>query len=97
MAVQPIGPNVSGLATGLPKPVQKPDTAGFTDAINRGLQQVSKNEREADEVIGKVALGQAEIGDLMVATAKAQLSVDVLAQVRDRAIEAYQEIARMQV
>jgi flagellar hook-basal body complex protein FliE len=33
----------------------------------------------------------------MIATTKATLSVDMLVQMRNRAVEAYQEVMRMQV
>ena len=39
--------------------------------------------------------GPAQIADLMVATTKSQLAVDLLVQTRNRAVEAYQEIMRM--
>ncbi|HEY8339144.1 MAG TPA: flagellar hook-basal body complex protein FliE [Egibacteraceae bacterium] len=77
-----------------------PETAapGFADALRNGLQQVSSLERSADTVAETLASGgDAEIHDLMTATSKAQLSVDLLVQVRNRAVEAYQEIMRLQV
>jgi flagellar hook-basal body complex protein FliE len=41
--------------------------------------------------------GETSIEELMVATTKATLTTEMLVQVRNRAVEAYQEIMRMQV
>lgn len=70
----------------------------FGETLRKGIEAVSNAEHSADEVAQSIATGgPAEIHDLMVATSKASLSVDLLVQVRNRAVEAYQEIMRMQV
>lgn len=96
MIIPPIGsiagPTVAGGAS-VPAPAP-----GFGDAIARGIQQVSDSERTADAVALDVATGgPADLHELMAATSKASLSVDLLVQVRNRAVEAYQEIMRIQV
>lgn len=84
----PATPRVGGIGDG-------PD---FGETLKRGIEAVSDAEHAADEVAQNIASGgPAEIHDLMVATSKASLSVDLLVQVRNRAVEAYQEIMRMQV
>lgn len=71
---------------------------GFADAIQSGLETVSQMEFAADAAIQDVASGgDTSVHELMVATSKAQLGVELVAQVRDKAIEAYNEIMRMQV
>jgi len=72
--------------------------AGFADALQQGLQAVSDLERTADHAIQDVASGgPTSVHELMTSTAKAQLGIEMLTTVRDRAVEAYQEIMRMQV
>lgn len=93
-AIPPIG---AVAAAGSP-PVEAPPAAGFADAMKRGLGDVSSLEQQADAVTQSVATGgPAEVADLMTATAKASLGVDLLVQVRNRAVEAYQEVMRLQV
>lgn len=71
---------------------------GFGEMLANGLRQVSASEQQVDAVAQDIAAGGAsEIHDLMAATAKATVSVDLLVQVRNRAVEAYQEIMRIQV
>lgn len=102
-AIPPVGPGA------FPQP-ERPDgvrstqqanssggSAGFSEAIQRGLAQVSEAERTADAAAQEVATGTGDIHQLMATTAKASLSVDLLVQVRNRAVEAYQEIMRIQV
>ncbi len=77
-----------------------PTTAapGFSDAVGGALEAVSKAEAEADFIAQDIAAGgESGVNDLMVAMTKASLSVELLSQVRNRAVEAYQEIMRMQV
>lgn len=97
MAIPPInGP--SPIAAAAPTDVSPAPVAGFDDAIRRGLEQVSGLERGADAVAEQIATGgPARIEDLMIASTKASLGVDLLVQVRNRAVEAYQEIMRLQV
>lgn len=82
-------------ATVTPAPAAAP---GFGDAMARGIQQVSDAEQAADTAALDVATGgPTDLHQLMAATSKASLSVDLLVQVRNRAVEAYQEIMRIQV
>ncbi len=76
-----------------PKPAD-----GFGDTIANALEAVSESEFAADAIAENIATGgDATVQQLMVSMTKAQLNVDLLVQVRNRAIEAYQEIMRMQV
>jgi flagellar hook-basal body complex protein FliE len=70
----------------------------FADAVKRGLESVSQQEFKADGLTEALASGQpVQIQDVMAATAKSQLSVDLLVQVRNKALDAYREIMSMQV
>lgn len=99
MSIPPIGglppmPPVGGSGT----PDAKPSAPGFGDALGRGLQQVSDLERRADAMVADVATGgSTKVHDMMVATTESALAVDMLVQVRDRALEAYHEVMRLQL
>jgi flagellar hook-basal body complex protein FliE len=70
----------------------------FGNSIKSALEAVSEAEFEANVLAEDVAMGgETSVQDLMVAMTKASLSVDLLIQVRNRAVEAYQEIMRMQI
>lgn len=71
---------------------------GFADTITSALEAVSESEFAADAVAESIATGgDASIQELMTSMTKAQLNVDLLVQVRNKAVEAYQEIMRMQI
>lgn len=90
--------DTAGVGRAYTPPTESAAEANFGDALARGLQAVSGLEHQADAVTQNMATGGgATIEDLMLATTKAQLGVDMLATVRDRAVEAYQEIMRMPV
>lgn len=103
MAIPPIGPIVPGTAAQAAAPTRMAGAtpangSDFGQAVARGIEQVSNAEKAADAVALDVATGgPSGIHDLQAATAKASLSVDLLVQVRNRAVEAYQEIMRIQV
>jgi flagellar hook-basal body complex protein FliE len=101
MAIAPIPPIGAGGPIGGPAAAggaARPAAPGFGDAIERGLQQVSQLEHNTDSVTQSIATGGgAQIHDLMIASTQAQLGVDLLVQVRNKAVEAYQEIMRLQV
>jgi flagellar hook-basal body complex protein FliE len=96
----PIGA-VSGISsiatTRSPEPVTPAD-GSFSDKVGNALRSVSEAERSADLMAQDVAAGgDTPVHELMIATTKATLSVDMLVQMRNRAVEAYQEVMRMQV
>ena len=67
-------------------------------AFAESLQKVSDLTGTADQLAEGVATGQLEdIHQFTAAAAKAQLGVELTVAVRNRAVEAYQEIMRMQV
>jgi flagellar hook-basal body complex protein FliE len=71
---------------------------GFGNTISSALEAVSNAELAADTIAQDIATGgEASVQELMTSMTKAQLSVDLLVQVRNKAIEAYQEIMRMQI
>ncbi|MDJ0924464.1 MAG: flagellar hook-basal body complex protein FliE [Acidimicrobiia bacterium] len=98
MTVPPIT-SVTGTAGVNAAGAASPSAAqGFGDTISNALQAVSESEFAADAIAESVATGgDATVQQLMVSMTKAQLSVDLLVQVRNKAVEAYQEIMRMQV
>lgn len=98
--IPPIGAISPVQLPDLPVASTSPNPAGngFANALANGLQQVSGLENRADAMIEDVAIGgKTQVHDVMVATTEAGLAVDMLVQVRDRAMEAYTEVMRMQL
>ncbi len=59
---------------------------------------MSQQEFQANGLTEALASGQpVQIQDVMAATTKSQLSLDLLVQVRNKALDAYREITSMQI
>jgi len=74
-----------------PKPQQ-----GFGDIIRGAVEKVNKLEAEADQSIGDLLQGKADIHETMIALQKSDISMRTFLAVRNKVIEAYREIMRMQ-
>lgn len=71
---------------------------GFGQMLAQGIESVTAAQENASVLSGQLATGElTDISDFTTAAAKASLGVSLTAAVRNRAIEAYQEIMRMQV
>ena len=63
-----------------------------------GLKEVQAMQDNANTTAGQLATGElTNIHDFTTAAAKAQLGIQLTAALRNKAVEAYQEIMRMQV
>jgi flagellar hook-basal body complex protein FliE len=95
VSIAPIAGGVTPIPpVAAPRPAEAAGKADFA----AGLEQVQKLTDTADQLGAQVATGKLEnIHDFMAASAKANLAVELTASVRNRAVEAYQEIMRMQV
>ncbi len=67
------------------------------EAFEKIFDQAAKNLEEADQAALKVNTGEADLHDAMIAMEKADISLRMLVQVRNKAVDAYKEIMRMQV
>jgi len=93
--------NVSGLSQAFPtqpgKPVQNP-VNDFSDLLGKMVGKVSELQNDADKSIQSLATGQSKgLHEVMLSVEKASVSFQMLTQVRNKAVEAYQEIMRMSV
>ncbi|WP_426104789.1 flagellar hook-basal body complex protein FliE [Massilia sp. TSP1-1-2] len=78
-------------------PVQPP-AGGFAQWFAHEVGQVNDTLIAAQDGVQKLASGEAgNLHDLMIRMEEAKLSFQLLAQVRTRMLEAYQEIMRTQV
>jgi flagellar hook-basal body complex protein FliE len=77
---------------------QAPDRVDFKELLNTAIKSVSETQTGADEAISKLASGQnIELHNVMLAAQKAELTLQLALQVKNKVTEAYQEIMRMQI
>ncbi|BCW99514.1 MAG: hypothetical protein KatS3mg024_2341 [Armatimonadota bacterium] len=71
---------------------------GFASALTDVAKQVSALESQANDMALKIASGDvAELHNAMIAMQKASTALELTVQVRNKVLEAYQEIMRMQI
>ena len=75
-----------------------PSGGSFGEVLGRALEELSLLENRADELTARLARGEpVELHEVIIATEKVQLALDLAVQLRNRVVEAYQEIMRMPV
>lgn len=76
----------------------KPLPASFGQLLGRAVEDLGAAEERADLLTARLARGEpVELHEVIIATEKAQLAFDLAVQLRNRVVEAYQEIMRMPV
>jgi flagellar hook-basal body complex protein FliE len=70
----------------------------FGDVLKQAVTEINQLQNNADKAITSVQLGQSgNIHEAMIALEKADISFRAMMQVRNKILEAYQEVMRMQV
>ena len=70
----------------------------FLSHLMEGVKEVNEMQTNADQMATDLASGKSQnIHETMLAATKAELGFNFMVQIRNKAIEAYQEIMRMQV
>jgi flagellar hook-basal body complex protein FliE len=80
------------------KAAQASKPSDFGAHLNKALGEVNELQQKADQAIQQlVGEGKGDLQDTMVALEKADVSFRLMMQIRNKVLEAYQEIMRMQV
>lgn len=78
---------------------KKPDLApeGFSDSLKASIGKVGQLQHQADQAMQEGAVaGATRIDETMIKLEEADISLRMLLKVRNKALEAYQEMMRMQ-
>lgn len=71
---------------------------GFVEWMQDQVQQTDTRLQTADAAINQLVAGEVQnVHEVMISIQKATQSLELMVQVRDRLLEAYQEISRMQI
>lgn len=74
------------------------NSASFADLLTEKLAEVNNLQKQADALVqGYVAGEVTDLHQVVLATERAQLALELTVQVRNKLIEAYQEVFRMQI
>jgi flagellar hook-basal body complex protein FliE len=89
-----------GTISDLPKlsPLAPSDAGGgFSGVLSNALQQVNQLSGGAEQQIGNLLKGgNADMSSVMIAVEKADVAFQLMMQVRNKIVSAYQDIEKMQ-
>lgn len=72
--------------------------ANFGEAFKQAVDKVDLDQRVANEQVAAFIAGEQEnVHEVMISMNKAQLSFQLMTEVRNRMLETYQELMRMQI
>ncbi len=96
METTPITPGHSSL---LPSRVGKaPEGEGFKELVERYLEEVNDLQQQADKAVFELVSGRTDnLHQVVAAISEADLSFRLMMQIRNKLLDAYKEIMRMQV
>ncbi len=83
--------------------IQGPDVAqpsggtGFSDMLREATESAVSSLREGEAQSLRAAAGTADINDVVMAMSKAEMTLQTVVTLRDKVIQAYQEIIRMPI
>jgi len=82
---------ISGTAT------SSDSSSGFWDTLKHTLNEVQQVQNEADQKVTDLVTGKGEdIHSAMAAVEKADLSFQLVMQVRNKIVQAYQQVSQIQ-
>lgn len=87
-------PNTSPIQT---KATPAEATESFASYLKTAIDGVAAQEQNVHKVNEQFLIGEVDENTVMIASAQAELSLSLTSQVRNKVIEAYQEIMRMQL
>ena len=91
--MQPVTPAVTQTAS-----TNLKSDASFSTMLKDAINNVSESQATSDIYTNKLVNGQdVELQDVMIAAQKANVTLNTALSVRNKAVEAYQEIMRMTV
>lgn len=87
--------SISGINTDLKS---NTENKTFSETLKDAVQSVNQLQKSADKASQELATGRTDnVADVMIAAEKADIALRVMVQVRNKIIDAYQEIMKMQV
>ena len=71
---------------------------GFADMLNESLKELNKVQVNADKAIADLATGEVkDLHQAAIAIGKAETSMKLMLEIRNKALSAYKEISRTQI
>lgn len=97
--ISPIGVRPVAPAAAPPRSVEDRTVGGdFAALMKQQLEQVSRMQNEADENVQRLMTGETQnLTEVFTATRKAQVAFSLLMEIRNKLVDAYQELQNLRV
>jgi flagellar hook-basal body complex protein FliE len=86
----------SGTA-GVAKAATGGEAGGFAQMLKDTLHSVAETGRKSDTQMQGLAKGKADLVNVVTAVSETEVAIDAVVAVRDRVIQAYEDIMRMPI
>ena len=91
-----LGPQAS--KAGISSSTPQKSGQSFVDLLKDGIKEVNDTQKVADKKAADIATGKSgELHEAMLSASQAELTFNLMVQMRNKALEAYQDIMRMPV
>lgn len=85
------------ITAGLPRAIPA-EGAGFAGALQEAVEKVSQLQQDAGQEIQRLITGETEdLHKSLLAVQRSELSFELMMEVRNKVVQAYQEVMRIQV
>ena len=88
-------------AMSMPKTAAAPElgSSNFADMLGQAINKVSETQQASTQLANAFEIGKSgvDLTDVMIASQKASVSFQALTQVRNKVVQAYQDIMQMPV
>jgi len=98
IVIGPLNPKLQMPELKLPQAGGGEKSSGFGDILKDAISTVNEVQKQSNQEIQKLMTGESkDLHTTVIAMQKADLSFQMMMQVRNKIVQAYQEIMRMQV
>jgi flagellar hook-basal body complex protein FliE len=97
MAIDPLSAATISLPQGTAGTAAPGAGSRFSQALHRMLDATEQSSADANAKVASMIDGTGDVHDAMIALQRAELSLQLTVQVRNKLLQAYQEIMRMPV
>src|SRR5271157_4847844 len=93
----PAGGPDFGVSSGIKTQTAGSDSGEFMKTLQDAMGQVGQLQSEADSRVGQLLTGNGQdVHSAMIAVEKASLAFEMMVQVRNKIVQAYQQVSGMQ-
>lgn len=98
MAIARIGSTLSPTPSiGTASPTSTAPASGFGDTLSTALGAVEGSAAEANQAVGRMLEGTGDVHEAMIALQRADTMLQLTVQIRNKIVQAYQDVMRMPV